>query len=138
MKGSEFSLPASSRYPKNCVCVHKSPFHWFGTTIATSRRNQKSKFRKKRSLDTNDPLVARSAFAQGALAANGSDTTKVNSNQNSNTNTITTATKPVRVNGFDVNNIFSTLEALQADPSLSKFEFRVRNKWIQGGHNRSV
>jgi len=92
----------------------------------------------KTSLKTIVALVACSAFAQGALAANGSDTTKVNSNQISNTNTMTTATKTVRVNGFDVNNIFSTLEALQADPSLSKFEFRVRNKWIQGGHNRSV
>ena len=93
----------------------------------------------KTSLKTIVALVACSMFAQSALAANDSDSTKVNhSHQTSNANKMTTATTAVRVNGFDINDIVSTVEAIQTDPSIAKFEFRVRNKWIQGGHNRSV
>jgi len=41
------------------------------------------------------------------------------------------------INGFNPADIVGTVEVLQADPSLAKFEFRVSNKWIKGGHNRS-
>lgn len=44
---------------------------------------------------------------------------------------------PDQINGFNPADIVGTVEVLQADPSLAKFEFRVSNKWIKGGHNRS-
>jgi uncharacterized OsmC-like protein len=44
---------------------------------------------------------------------------------------------PDQINGFNPADIGGTVEVLQADPSLAKFEFRVSNKWIKGGHNRS-
>lgn len=30
-----------------------------------------------------------------------------------------------------------TVRAIQDNPEIGKFKFRVRNKWISGGHNRS-
>ena len=41
------------------------------------------------------------------------------------------------INGFHANEINETLQALQQNPEIAKFQFRVRNKWIQGGHNQS-
>lgn len=91
----------------------------------------------KTSLKTIAALVLSGMITQSALANTGGDSTQVNqSNQNSNT--MTTATKTVRINGFDLNDIVSTVEAIQTDPSIAKFEFRAHNKWIQGGHNRST
>ncbi len=43
-----------------------------------------------------------------------------------------------RINGFKPEEIVATVQALQNDPSLAEFQFRVRNKWINGGHNRST
>jgi len=45
--------------------------------------------------------------------------------------------EPVKVNGFLMNDIMGTVQALQENPEIAKFEFRVKNKWIKGGHNRS-
>lgn len=45
--------------------------------------------------------------------------------------------KPELINGFNPADIVGTVEVLQANPNLAKFEFRVSNKWIKGGHNRS-
>lgn len=45
--------------------------------------------------------------------------------------------KSTLINGFNPADIVGTVEVLQADPSLAKFEFRASNKWIKGGHNRS-
>src|SRR5690606_15389802 len=93
----------------------------------------------KTSLKTIAALVLSGMITQSALANTGGDSTQVNqSNQTSKTNTMTTATKTVRINGFDLNDIVSTVEAIQTDPSIAKFEFRAHNKWIQGGHNRST
>lgn len=41
------------------------------------------------------------------------------------------------VNGLDTDRMFETIEAIKADKSLAKFEFRNSNKWIDGGTNRS-
>jgi len=41
-------------------------------------------------------------------------------------------------NGVDTQQLFGTLDAVKADPSLAKFQFRARNRWIAGAHNRSV
>jgi uncharacterized OsmC-like protein len=40
-------------------------------------------------------------------------------------------------NGVDTGRIYGTLEALQAEPELARFEFRVSNQWIDGTHSRS-
>ncbi|GAA4430604.1 OsmC family protein [Pontibacter saemangeumensis] len=41
------------------------------------------------------------------------------------------------VNGFKPEDITATINALKEDPALAKFQWRARNKWISGGHNRS-
>lgn len=41
-------------------------------------------------------------------------------------------------NGFNVEQMNQTVEALRQDPSLAQFEFRARNRWISGGENRST
>src|SRR4051794_29037846 len=40
-------------------------------------------------------------------------------------------------NGVDTEQMFGTLDAITADPSLGAFQFRVSNEWIDGAHNRS-
>jgi uncharacterized OsmC-like protein len=42
------------------------------------------------------------------------------------------------VNGFKSQDIMDTVKAIQSNPKIAKFEFRARNKWITGGHNRST
>ena len=49
----------------------------------------------------------------------------------------TTTTKTVR-NGVDTEQLFGTLDAIKADPSLARFQFRARNRWIDGAHNRTT
>lgn len=39
------------------------------------------------------------------------------------------------VNGFKSEEIEGTINAIQDNPAIAKFEFRVRNKWVTGGHN---
>lgn len=56
---------------------------------------------------------------------------------------MTTATKPAvdtpkELNGLDVKKAMDTIDAIKADPSLGRFEFRARNVWINGGENRST
>lgn len=41
-------------------------------------------------------------------------------------------------NGVDTEKLFGTLDAVKADPSLAKFQFRARNRWIDGAHNRTT
>lgn len=55
-----------------------------------------------------------------------------------NTTTEMETTKVSKINGFNLDEIVSTVQVLQADPELAKFEFRARNKWIKGGHNKST
>lgn len=43
-----------------------------------------------------------------------------------------------KVNGFKSLDITNTLDAIKCNPDIGKFSFRVRNKWISGGHNRST
>ena len=50
-----------------------------------------------------------------------------------------TPTQPMtRVNGLDTRKMVETVSALKANPTLAKFEFRARNRWISGGENRST
>jgi uncharacterized OsmC-like protein len=41
-------------------------------------------------------------------------------------------------NGVDTGQLFGTLDAIKADPSLARFQFRARNHWIDGSHNRTT
>ena len=43
-----------------------------------------------------------------------------------------------RLNGLDMAAAAATVEAIQSDPALAKFRFRARNRWIEGGANRST
>jgi uncharacterized OsmC-like protein len=40
-------------------------------------------------------------------------------------------------NGVDVNRLTETIDAVKATPELGKFQFRVGNRWIDGGENHS-
>ena len=41
-------------------------------------------------------------------------------------------------NGVDTDVLFGTLDAIKADPELARFQFRVRNRWLGGAHNRTT
>ena len=41
-------------------------------------------------------------------------------------------------NGVDSAQMYGTLDAIKADPSLAAFQFRVENEWQGGSHNRST
>lgn len=48
------------------------------------------------------------------------------------------ASQPKMINGVDVSKLFGTLEAVKETPCLAAFRFRNKNRWIEGGHNRST
>jgi uncharacterized OsmC-like protein len=50
---------------------------------------------------------------------------------------MSTITQQVR-NGVDTAQMYGTLDAIKADPSLARFQFRVANEWKGGSHNRST
>lgn len=41
------------------------------------------------------------------------------------------------LNGVDVPTLFATLDAVKGQPEIGQFQFRARNEWISGTHNRS-
>ncbi|MHC4557038.1 MAG: OsmC family protein [Planctomycetota bacterium] len=43
-----------------------------------------------------------------------------------------------KVNGVDVDVIQTTVSNIQQDPDLAKCRFHIRNKWIEGNHNRTT
>src|SRR2546430_717312 len=51
--------------------------------------------------------------------------------------TFTKDTATVR-NGVDTTTMFATLDAIKAQPEIAKFQFRARNRWLGGAHNRST
>ena len=40
-------------------------------------------------------------------------------------------------NGIDTAQLYGTLDLLEEQPELGRFQFRVHNTWIDGAHNRS-
>ncbi len=48
-----------------------------------------------------------------------------------------TAQRTIR-NGVDTAQLFATLDAIKTDPTLARFQFRARNRWIAGAHNRTT
>ena len=49
----------------------------------------------------------------------------------------TSITETLR-NGVDTAQLYGTLDAIKAEPSLATFQFRARNRWIDGAHNRTT
>jgi uncharacterized OsmC-like protein len=48
-----------------------------------------------------------------------------------------TTSQTAIVNGVDIGKLSATIAAVQADPSIARFQFRVYNQWVGGGENRS-
>ena len=42
------------------------------------------------------------------------------------------------INGVDVDRLYGTIEHISAEPTLARFQFRARNRRIDGGHNRTT
>lgn len=42
------------------------------------------------------------------------------------------------INGLNLEQLNQTVQTLEDDPNLARFEFRARNQWVQGGENRSA
>ena len=42
------------------------------------------------------------------------------------------------VNGVDVDQLFAVIDAIKETPAIADFQFRVQNKWVNGGHNTST
>ena len=45
---------------------------------------------------------------------------------------------PTVVNGVNVDNLFTTIDAIKASPAIAKFNFRIQNRWEGCGRNRSA
>ena len=39
------------------------------------------------------------------------------------------------VNGVDVDRLSATIDAIKGNPDIADFQFRVVNRWINGGHS---
>ncbi|MCO6473192.1 MAG: OsmC family protein [Melioribacteraceae bacterium] len=46
--------------------------------------------------------------------------------------------KPNVMNGVNLDDLFGTIEAIKESPSIAKFKFTAKNKWMRGGHNRTT
>jgi uncharacterized OsmC-like protein len=42
-----------------------------------------------------------------------------------------------KLNGVDVDQLVATVNAIQENPDLARFQFRAHNEWIDGGHTRT-
>ena len=42
------------------------------------------------------------------------------------------------VNGVNVTKLSGIVSAIQETPKITKFNFRAKGKWINGGHNRTT
>ena len=47
------------------------------------------------------------------------------------------ADSPIR-NGVDTATLFATLDAVKQAPQAARFQFRARNQWVSGTHNRTT
>jgi uncharacterized OsmC-like protein len=56
-------------------------------------------------------------------------------------NSVKTATAELlanTVNGVAVDDLFNTINAVKATPSIAKFNFRIHNQWVDAGQNCST
>lgn len=53
-----------------------------------------------------------------------------------------TANAPIQeeaiLNGVNVTRLGQTVEAIQQNPEIARFQFRARNRWDDGGHNQAT
>ena len=42
------------------------------------------------------------------------------------------------INGLNTEQMVETVEAIKNDPTLARFQWRARNKWVDGGENRTT
>jgi hypothetical protein len=49
----------------------------------------------------------------------------------------TTEEKEKLVNEVSVKKLFRTVRAIQANPDIADFNFRAKDKWINGGYNKT-
>ncbi|MEJ2698384.1 MAG: OsmC family protein [Desulfuromonadales bacterium] len=42
-----------------------------------------------------------------------------------------------KLNGVDIAYVENTVKAIEENPDLAKFKFRLKNRWIDCGHNRA-
>jgi uncharacterized OsmC-like protein len=45
---------------------------------------------------------------------------------------------PMIINGINVDDLFTTINAIRGTPSIAKFRFRIRNQWQRASRNRST
>jgi uncharacterized OsmC-like protein len=48
------------------------------------------------------------------------------------------ARMPVRMNGVDTPTLLATINAVGAQPTLAKFQFRAKSRWLAGTHSEST
>jgi uncharacterized OsmC-like protein len=51
---------------------------------------------------------------------------------------MTTSQTRAPLNGVDIATLFTTLDAVRLQPEIAEFQFRARNEWVSGTHNRST
>ena len=51
---------------------------------------------------------------------------------------VTAQQVPTIVNGVNVDNLFTTIDAIKSSPAIAKFKFRIQNRWEGAGQNRSA
>jgi uncharacterized OsmC-like protein len=42
-----------------------------------------------------------------------------------------------QVNGVNVDQLVATVNAVQQNPEIARFQFRAKNEWVNGGHSRT-
>lgn len=57
--------------------------------------------------------------------------------QTSQTNKIENQSEKI-MNGVSVTKLFGTINAITENPAISKFNFRAKGRWINGGHNQTT
>ena len=45
---------------------------------------------------------------------------------------------PTTLNGLDVDQLSTTMDAVTANPALARFQFRARHEWIDGSYSRTT
>lgn len=43
-----------------------------------------------------------------------------------------------KLNGVDIGQLTSTIDAIKGNASLANFQFRARSQWLEGGHSRTT
>jgi hypothetical protein len=42
------------------------------------------------------------------------------------------------LNGVNVDGLYQTIDVIKKDSSIAKFNFRAKNRWVNGGENRTT